>query len=73
MMWWWSPNSSDPTKITFEIKAEGEDLKAQKATMRKWLKENGFDETFDDGKPQKLAVFSDSIEDVVSLFEEFMN
>ena len=72
MMWWWSPNSSDPTKITFEIKAEGKDLASQKATMCKWLKENGFDETFDDGKPQKLAVFSDSIEDVVTLFEEFM-
>lgn len=74
MMWWWSPNSVDPIKITFEINLpDGEQLKSQKATMRKWLKENGYEKTHDDGKVQKFGVFAEDIEDVVALFNEFMS
>lgn len=74
MMWWWSPNSTDPIKITFEINLpDGDALKNQKATMKKWLKENGYEKSHDDGKVQKFCVFAEEIEQVVALFEEFMS
>ena len=74
MMWWWSPNSTEPIKITFEINLpDGDALKSQKATMRKWLKENGYEKVHDDGKVQKFCVFAEEIEQVVALFAEFMS
>lgn len=74
MMWWWSPNSEDPIKVTFEVNLpDGDSLKSQKETMRKWLKENGYSKVHDDGKVQKFAVFVDNIEGVVTLFKEFMS
>jgi hypothetical protein len=42
-------------------------------TMKKWLKENGYDKVHDDGKVQKFAIFVNTIDDVVSLFKEFMS
>ena len=74
MMWWWSPKTDDPTKVTFEINLpDGEDLKAQKDTMKVWLKKNGYNKVHDDGKVQKFAIFVDTIEEVQSLFTEFMS
>jgi hypothetical protein len=74
MMWWWSPNSDDPIKVTFEVNLpDGDSLKSQKETMRKWLKENGYSKVHDDGKVQKFGVFVDNIEEVVTLFKEFMS
>jgi hypothetical protein len=74
MMWWWSPNSEDPIKVTFEVNLpDGETLKSQKETMRKWLKENGYDKVHDDGKVQKFAVFAQDIDAVIVLFKEFMS
>lgn len=74
MMWWWNPNSYDPIKVTFEINLpDGDGLTAQKATMKKWLAENGHKKIHDDGKVQKFAIFVDNIDGVVSLFKEFMS
>lgn len=73
MMWWWNPDSQEPIKITFEINACGEELKTQKATMHKWLKQNGYSKIHDDGKEQKFAIFAETTNDVITLFEEFMS
>ncbi len=74
MMWWWNPNSEEPVKVTFEINLpDGDTLKGQKSTMKKWLKENGYDKVHDDGKVQKFAVFAPSIDEVITLFKEFMS
>lgn len=74
MMWWWNPNSEDPVKVTFEINLpDGESLTAQKKQMKEWLKVNGYSKTHDDGKVQKFAVFASSIDDVITLFKEFMS
>jgi hypothetical protein len=73
MMWWWNPDSDDPIKVTFEINAYGDELNTQKATMREWLKKNGYSKVHDDGKEQKFAIYIQTIEDVVNLFEEFMS
>jgi len=74
MMWWWSPKSDDPIKVTFEINLpDGDELKAQKNTMKEWLKKNGHNKVHDDGKVQKFAIFVDTIEEVQTLFTEFMS
>ena len=74
MMWWWNPESDDPTKVTFEINVPaGADLDNQKKQMKAWLSENGYAKVHDDGKEQKLAIFVDTIEEVVTLFKEFMS
>lgn len=71
MMWWWNPTSDDPVKVTFEIKRDGDDLKETKAQFCKWLKQNGYAKTHEDGKEQKVAIFVPAIENVVELFKEF--
>jgi hypothetical protein len=74
MMWWWSPTSDDPIKVTFEVNLpDGDGLVATKETLKKWLKENGHTKNHDDGKVQKIAIFVDSIEEVVTLFKQFMS
>ena len=74
MMWYWDPKSSDPVKVTFEINLpDGEALTAQKKQMKEWLKTNGYNKLHEDGKVQKFAVFADSIDEVVGLFQEFMS
>jgi hypothetical protein len=73
-MWWWSPTTDDPIKVTFEINIpDGDALNLQKATLKKWLSENGYKKVHDDGKIQKNAIFVESIDDVVTLFKEFMS
>ena len=73
-MWWWSPKSDDPIKVTFEINLpDGDALSSQKETMKKWLKQNGHNKVHDDGKIQKFAIFVDTIEDMQTLFKEFMS
>lgn len=74
MMWWWNPENSDPTKVTFEINLpSGKELTNQKATMTQWLSKNGHDSVHDDGKEQKVAIFVDTIDEVITLFKEFMS
>lgn len=74
MMWWWSPTSDDPIKVTFEVNLpDGDALSAQKTTLKKWLEKNGYNKVHDDGKVQKIAIFVETIEDVVTLFKEFMS
>ena len=74
MMWYWDPKSSDPVKVTFEINLpDGDALTAQKKQMKEWLKTNGYTKLHEDGKVQKFAVFADSIDEVVGLFQEFMS
>jgi len=74
MMWWWNPDSDDPTKVTFEINMlTGSELNSQKATMKEWLKKNGHTKVHDDGKEQKFAIFVNTIDDVITLFQEFMS
>jgi hypothetical protein len=74
MMWWWSPTTDDPIKVTFEINIpDGDALNLQKATLKKWLSENGYKKVHDDGKIQKNAIFVDTIDDLVILFKEFMS
>jgi hypothetical protein len=72
MMWYWVYGSTDPVKVTFEINAKDEELDAIKKTLKVWLKGEGYAKTHADGKDQKVAIFSNSIEDVVALFNEFM-
>lgn len=73
MMFYWSPTDVDsPTKVTFEINLpEGERLDAVKANLTKWLAKNNHKKPVADGKVQKLAVNVDTIEDVVTLWNEF--
>jgi hypothetical protein len=72
MMWYWN-TTDDPVKITFEINLpDGDKLEVQKKTLAKWLKENGITKVHSDGKVQKVAVFVDTIEEVIALFKEFM-
>lgn len=73
MMWWWNPDSEDPIKVTFEINATGDELNSQKATMKEWLKQNGYNKIQDDGKEQKFAIHIKTISGVIDLFEEFMS
>lgn len=73
LMWWWTPSSTDPIKVTFEINAKGEELDAIMKTLKTWLKGEGYPKTHADGKDQKLAVFCETIEDVIALFKEFMS
>jgi hypothetical protein len=72
MMWWWNHSSTDPIKVTFEINAKGEELVALQKTLKTWIKGEGFSKTHADGKDQKIAIFCDTIEDVVRLFNNFM-
>lgn len=73
MMFYWSPTDLDsPTKVTFEINLpDGERLELVKANLTKWLAKNNHKKPFADGKVQKLAVNVDTIEDVVTLWNEF--
>ena len=74
MMWWWSPETVDPIKVTFEINLpSGKELTTQKATMTQWLEKNGYTSVHDDGKEQKIAIFVDTIDEVITLFKEFMS
>jgi hypothetical protein len=71
MMWYWSPSEEEEVKVTFET--YGDDLKVE-ATKNKiidWLSKNGYDDTYPDGKKQKLAITCENIEAVISLFKKF--
>jgi hypothetical protein len=73
MMFYWSPTDVDaPTKVTFEMNLpEGDRLNETKNKLVKWLASNGYKKPFADGKVQKLAIEVDSIESVVTLWNEF--
>jgi len=72
MMFYWNPTDvQQPTKVTFEINSEGTKLDSIKNNLTKWLAKNNHKKPFADGKVQKLAVNVDSIDDVVSLWNEF--
>ena len=73
MMFYWNPTDVDaPTKVTFEMNLpEGERLNEVKSKLTKWLASNGYKKPFADGKVQKLAIEVESIESVVTLWNEF--
>lgn len=73
MMFYWNPTDVDtPTKITFEMNLpEGDRLNEVKNKLTKWLASNGYKQPFADGKIQKLAIEVESIESVVTLWNEF--
>jgi hypothetical protein len=73
MMWYWYPtNNEDPIKVTFEVNLPvGNNMNAVKERLRLWLKKEGFKDISDDGKAQKLAVYVNSIEDVLKLWNNF--
>ena len=73
MMFYWNPTSiEEPTKVTFEINLpDGDRLEAVKGNLTKWLAKNNHKKPFADGKVQKLAVNVGSIEEVVTLWNEF--
>jgi len=72
MMFYWNPTDvQQPTKVTFEINSEGTKLDSIKNNLTKWLAKNNHKKPFADGKVQKLAVNVDSIDDVISLWNEF--
>lgn len=73
MMWWWTHGSTDPVKVTFEINAKGEELEVLQKTLKIWLKGEGHPKTHADGKDQKIALFCDSVDEVVELFSKFMS
>lgn len=74
MMWWWTPNSEEPLKVTFELNVpEGSDLSDMKTKLKIWLSENGYEDTHSDGKVQKIAIYCDTIGDVIALFKKFMD
>jgi hypothetical protein len=73
MMWWWSHGSTDPIKVTFEINSpKGAELDSNMKTLKQWLKGEGHLKTHADGKEQKVAIFVDTIDEVVALFSNFM-
>lgn len=73
MMFYWNPTDVDaPTKVTFEMNLpEGERLNEVKSKLTKWLASNGYKKPFADGKVQKLAIEVESIDSVVTLWNEF--
>ena len=73
MQWYWYPTEEE-VKVTFEV-AYGEDQKVEtiKNKIIDWLSENGYNESFPDGKKQKLAVNCENIDAVVELFKKFMS
>lgn len=73
MMFYWNPTDVEtPTKVTFEINLpEGDKLDMVKSNLTKWLAKNNHKKPFADGKVQKLAVNVTSINDVVTLWNEF--
>lgn len=71
MMLWWTPNSEEKVKVTFEFNAKDEELKALMSGMKTWLKNCGYSKTHSDGKETKMAVFVDTIDDAVKMFEQF--
>ena len=72
MMFYWDPNVEE-VKVTFEVNQDGEKLENTKTQLAAWLSENGYDDTFPDGKKQKLACNVENIEKVMYLFGEFMS
>jgi hypothetical protein len=73
IMWWWIPSSEEPIRVSFEVNLpEGDKLSATQTTLKAWLKKNGYSKPVTDGKVQKLSIFCDDIDAVVSLFNEFM-
>ena len=74
MMWWWTPSSSDPIRVAFEINSKiPEELATIQNNLKKWLTIEGYDKTTQEGKEQKFFIQVDTIEEVISLFKKFMN
>lgn len=73
MMFYWYPTRvEEPIKVTFEVNLpSGDKLEFTKDKLRQFLKKCGHKNTFDDGKPQKLALNIDSIDAVVKLWVDF--
>lgn len=74
MLWYYTPNSDDSIKVTFETnKVDDTDIDSMKNTLKVWLKGNGYPKTKPDGKKQKLATQCENIDDVLTLFDAFNN
>jgi len=72
MMWYWYPLGEEPIKVTFEVNLPvGDNMNAVKERLCLWLKKEGFKNISDDGKAQKLAVYVNSIEEVLNLWNNF--
>ena len=72
MMFYWDPNVEE-VKVTFEVNQDGERLENTKNQIVEFLRLNGYEDSFADGKKQKLAVMLPDIESVIELFSEFMS
>ena len=70
MMWWWT-NTEEPIKVTFEINASGEQLDEYIKNLKVFLKNNGYNKTHPEDKANKLTVFLNDADSIVSLFSEF--
>lgn len=73
MMWYWTP-SDEEIKVTFEVNfGDEQKVESIKNKIIEWLGQNGYNESFPDGKRQKLAVNCENIDAVIKLFKKFMS
>ena len=73
MQWYWYPTEEN-VKVTFEVGLyEDQKIEQVKNKIIEWLGQNGYNESFPDGKKQKLAVTCENIDAVVDLFKKFMS
>lgn len=73
MQWYWYPTEEN-VKVTFEVGLyEDQKIEQVKNKIIEWLSQNGYNESFPDGKKQKLAVTCENIDAVIELFKKFMS
>jgi hypothetical protein len=65
---YWDANSLDPIRVTIEVADNSEDKKKK---ITEWLVKLGYDTHAGDNE-KKISVFCESIDDVISLFKQFM-
>jgi hypothetical protein len=68
MSFYWDATSEEPIKVTVEV-ADNDEEKKKKIT--EWLKQLGYKKHAGDNE-KKISVFCANIDDVISLFKQFM-
>jgi hypothetical protein len=68
LSFYWDANSVDPIRVTIEVADNNEEKKAK---ISQWLTKLGY-ETHAGDNEKKISVFANDIDNVISLFKQFM-
>jgi predicted metal-dependent HD superfamily phosphohydrolase len=68
LSFYWDANSEDPIRVTIEVADNNEEKKSK---ITEWLHQLGYDTHAGDNE-KKISVFAANIDDVISVFKQFM-